>query len=409
MGPHHNNGLNVAVIGGGAAGHFAALSAKAHHRAARVTIIEKSDKVLAKVRISGGGRCNVTNATFTASGLSKNYPRGGKPLKKAFARFQATDTVAWFAERGVELKTEPDGRMFPTTDSSATIIDCLSGEAQKAGIALRLSTPVRELAPSPDGGWLVNGDRFDKVIVAAGGSPKAAGFAWLEQLGHEIVPPVPSLFTFNMPDEPAIRALMGVVVPDAQVRIQGTRLTEQGPVLVTHWGLSGPAILRLSAWGARTLAEKSYNFAAQINWSPTLSPNQPAAEALLDEAWPEIRRKKIANACPWSLPRKFWAYLLERAGVDGERPWMDLGKKQRNKLIDTVLNDVYEVRGKTTFKEEFVTCGGVALSEVDFKTMESRRAPGLYFAGEVLNVDGITGGFNFQAAWTTGFIAGQLA
>jgi len=398
--------LKVAVIGGGAAGFFAALSAAEHHPLAHVVLFEKTAKLLSKVKISGGGRCNVTHHCFSPSALSKHYPRGGKQMKKAFGTFQASDTVAWFESRGVDLKTEGDGRMFPVTDSSQTIVDCLVREAERHGIEVRLQSPVRELTPLAPGGFTLNGERFDRVVVATGGSPKREGLAWLEALGHSLADPVPSLFTFNMPGSD-ITDLMGVVVPNALVRIQGTKLAQQGPVLVTHWGMSGPAVLKLSAWGARELAECDYTFSAQINWVGI--PNEAEAAALMEETATEMRKKKVANACPFELPRKFWAYLLERADVQADAVWVDLGKKARNKLLNTLLNDVYDVRGKTTFKEEFVTCGGVVLGEVDFSTMESRVVPGLHFAGEILDVDGVTGGFNFQAAWTTGFLAGQLS
>ena len=393
------------MIGGGAAGFFAALSAAQHHPTAQVVLFEKTAKLLSKVKISGGGRCNVTHHCFSPSALSKHYPRGGKQLKKALGKFQASDTVAWFESRGVALKTESDGRMFPTTDSSQTIIDCLLHEADQHGVDIRLQSPVRELTPLAPGDFSLNGERFDRVVVATGGSPKREGLAWLEALGHAVENPVPSLFTFNMPGSD-ITALMGVVVPNALVRIQGTKLAQQGPVLVTHWGMSGPAVLKLSAWGARELAERGYEFSVQVNWIGVA--NEAEVNAAIDDAMPDIRRKKVANACPFELPKKFWAFLLARAEVPADAVWLDLGKKAKNKLVNTLLNDVHEVRGKTTFKEEFVTCGGIALSEVDFNTMQSRVVPGLYFAGEVLDVDGVTGGFNFQAAWTTGFVAGSL-
>ena len=397
--------LKVAVIGGGAAGFFAALSAAEHHPSADVVLFEKTAKLLSKVKISGGGRCNVTHHCFSPSALSKHYPRGGKRLKKAFGAFQASDTVAWFESRGVALKAEDDGRMFPVTDASQTIVDCLVREAGRLGVEIRLQAAVRDLIPREGGRFDLDGERFDKVIVATGGSPKREGLAWLETLGHTIVEPVPSLFTFNMPGE-SVTDLMGVVVPEARVRIQGTKLVQDGPVLITHWGMSGPAVLKLSAWGARDLAERNYHFTVQINWIGI--PNEADVARIMDDAVAERRNKKVANACPFELPKKFWAYLLERAGIGVDAVWHELGKKAKNKLVNTLLNDVYEVRGKTTFKEEFVTCGGVALGEIDFNTMESRVIPGLHFAGEVLDVDGVTGGFNFQAAWTTGFIAGQL-
>ena len=394
----------VAVIGGGAAGFFAALSAAQHHPSSRVVIYEKSDKLLSKVKISGGGRCNVTNATFKAGPLSKNYPRGGKPLKKTFAQFETQDTIDWFSTRGVSLKTEADGRMFPATDSSQSIIDCLTHQAQKAGIEIRMRTPVRSIEQLP-AGFSLNDETFDAVIVATGGSPKASGFDWLVSLGHTVSEPVPSLFTFNMPGE-SVKSLMGLVVQDAVVRIQGTKLSHQGPVLITHWGMSGPAVLKLSAWGARELQSRGYAFTIQINWIGIA--NEDEVHDTIDAWLPEFRKKKMANACPFDLPKNFWLYLMTKAGISVDTLWLELGKKQRNRLLNTLLNDTYDVQGKTTFKEEFVTCGGIEVHEVDFNTMQSRILPGLYFAGEVLDVDGITGGFNFQAAWSTGFVAGQL-
>ena len=404
-------GLKLAVIGGGAAGFFAAISAAEHHAESHaeshVVLFEKSDKLLAKVKVSGGGRCNVTNECRTPSALSKNYPRGGASLKKAFQQFDGNHTVDWFARRGVELKAEPDGRMFPVSDSSQTIVDCLTRAAQSARVEIRLRTPVIQLTASTKGApFHINGEAFDRVIIATGGSPKSSGFDWLRALGHTAVDPVPSLFTFNMPTEP-VKQWMGVTIPNALVRIQGSKLQQTGPVLITHWGMSGPAVLKLSAWGARELAARGYAFTAQVNWIG--NPNESDALATLEAALPELRKKKMANACPFHIPKKFWAYLLERAGLNPESSWAELSSKSRNKLINVLLNDGYAVQGKTTFKEEFVTCGGVSLDEVDFKTMQSRFIPGLCFAGEVLDVDGVTGGFNFQAAWTTGFIAGRSA
>lgn len=398
---------HVAVIGGGAAGFFAALSAAQHHPNAEVVLFEKSNKLLAKVKVSGGGRCNVTHACFSPAVLAKSYPRGGKQLKKAFSEFHATHTVEWFTTRGVPLKTEEDGRMFPEANTSQAIIDCLMREAESAGIDIRMSSPIREIKPSTSntGGFDLHGERFDRVVVASGGSPKPTGFDWIRAWGHTISEPVPSLFTFNMPKE-SVTARMGLVVQDAIVRIQGTKLSHQGPVLITHWGMSGPAVLKLSAWGARELEQRGYSFAIQVNWVG-LS-NESEVSELMSATAAEAHKKKLVNACPFDLPKNFWQFLLEKSGLDTNTPWMELGKKGRNRLVNTLLNDTYHVQGKTTFKEEFVTCGGVALGEVDFKTMQSRVVPGLYFAGEVLDVDGITGGFNFQAAWTTGFVAGQL-
>jgi len=398
----------VAIIGGGAAGFFAAFSVVEHHVDAEVVIFEKTGKTLAKVKVSGGGRCNVTNACFSASKLSKFYPRGEKQMKKLFSVFQAKDTVEWFAKRGVELKAEDDNRMFPVTDNSKTIIDCFHKEAERLNIKVMLQKVVNKIVTRADGLSLHVGSEvefFDKVIVATGGSPKETGFDWLKSLGHNITPPQPSLFTFNIPHDP-IKKLMGLVVENATVRIQGTNLSYAGPVLITHWGMSGPAVLKLSAWGARVLAEKEYVFKVQINWLSIKSERE--ANEMLDAELEVIRRKKMINGNPFGLPSRMWGFVLDKAGIDGDTVWHQLSKKNRNKLMNILLNDVYEVRGKTTFKEEFVTCGGVNLSDINMLTMESLKCKGMYFAGEVIDVDGITGGFNFQAAWTTGYVAGKL-
>tara|TARA_S200000501_G_scaffold270169_1_gene253897 strand:- start:433 stop:1641 length:1209 start_codon:yes stop_codon:yes gene_type:complete len=400
--------MKVAIVGGGAAGFFAAFSVKEHHPESQVTIFEKSDKLLSKVKISGGGRCNVTHACFQVSQLSKFYPRGTKQLKKAFSIFQPKDTVAWFAARGIDLKTESDGRMFPVTDDSQTIIDCFLHEAQIKKIQIVKQAKVNELHPEKSGFTLAFNEskkHFDKVIIASGGSPKARGFEWLQNIGHSIISPIPSLFTFNMPEE-SVKELMGLVVENATARIQGTKLAYTGPVLITHWGMSGPAILKLSAWGARLLYDHNYKFNVQMNWLSVKGENE--VHDMINAEIDRIRKKKIANANPFGLPNRIWLFLLEKVQINSDTPWMELSKKNRNKLVNVLLNDVYAVSGKTTFKEEFVTCGGICLSDVDMKSMQSRICRDLYFAGEVLDIDGITGGFNFQAAWTTGYIAGKL-
>lgn len=400
--------MRVAIIGGGAAGFFSALSVKEHHPNSKVTIFEKSNKLLSKVKVSGGGRCNVTHACFSPSQLSKSYPRGGKHLKKAFSVFQTKDTIEWFSRRGVELKAEEDGRMFPTTDNSQTIIDCFLKEASQKNIKILEQSPIRKIVPEKEGYTLHlegTSEHFNKVIIATGGSPKMSGFYWLQQLGHSISPPLPSLFTFNIPSD-QVKILMGLVVENATVRIQGTKLSHSGPVLITHWGMSGPAILKLSAWGARELAENNYNFNIQINWLSIKSDED--ANEIIDKELPNMRKKKIMNACPFELPNRMWKFLLEKVGINPDSVWLELSKKNRNKLLNILLNDIYEVKGKTTFKEEFVTCGGIKLSDISFTSMESRVCKNLYFAGEVLDIDGITGGFNFQGAWTTGYIAGKL-
>lgn len=402
--------MRIAVIGGGAAGFFSAISVKEHYPDSHVSIFEKSQKVLSKVKVSGGGRCNVTNGTTSISELSKGYPRGEKQLKKAFSQFSTIDTWDWFESRGVELYTQPDNRVFPKSNNSQTIIDCLFRETKRCGIEIQIGTGVSSIQSVDNKIELsflgeTKPRTFDKVIVATGGSPKVKGFDWLENLGHKIEEPVPSLFTFNMPNEP-IKELMGVSVQNTLVSVQGTKLKSSGPLLVTHWGMSGPAILKLSAFGARTLLDMGYEFNVQVNW--TEEANSEVVIEKLREIEYANPNKKLGNVKPFELAERMWRYLLSRSELATTKKWNELGKKGRNKLVNTLTNDVYKVSGKTTFKEEFVTCGGVSLEDVNFKTMESRVCPNLYFAGEVLDIDGITGGYNFQAAWTTGYIAGQL-
>ena len=400
--------MKVAVIGGGAAGFFAALSAKKHSPKSEVVIFEKSNKLLAKVKISGGGRCNVTHACFKASMLSKFYPRGAKQLKKSFTLFNTNHTIAWFKERGVELKKESDNRMFPVSDSSTTIINCFLDEARRLGVKIEKETAVTKIVQAKNKiNLTVNGFDYiyDKVIVATGGSPKLEGLNWLKSIGHTIVHPLPSLFTFNMPNE-GIKILQGLSVKNAIVRIQGTKLVHDGPLLITHWGMSGPAILKTSAWGARDLANLNYEFKVLVNWVGIS--NEDEVRTLVNRHCYNYDKKKVENSNPFEMPSRLWKYLLEKSELEGSKINCDLSKKEKNKLINTLLNDVFEVKGKTTFKEEFVTCGGVSLNDVDMKTMQSKVVSNLYFAGEVLNIDGVTGGFNFQAAWTTGYIAGQL-
>ncbi|MBO3697393.1 NAD(P)/FAD-dependent oxidoreductase [Fabibacter sp. E12] len=397
----------VAIIGGGAAGFFAALSAKKHFPKSEVTILEKSTKLLAKVKVSGGGRCNVTHACFQNSELAKFYPRGSKQIRKAFDQFNSEDTVNWFEARRVALKTESDNRMFPTTDDSQTIVDCLMSEARKLNVHISLSSPVIKIKSSSSGFELTlkNGiEVFDKVIVASGGSPKEEGFLWLKELGHDIIPPVPSLFTFNMPKE-SIKSLMGLSVTNASVRVQSTKLIQSGPLLITHWGMSGPAVLKTSAWGARVLNDMGYQFNIHVNWLGQVKEQE--LRDILQDVMNSFGKRMLRNHNPFEMPQRLWEHLVHKVDLPLEKLWSELGKKGVNKLLNLLLNDQYTVSGKTTFKEEFVTCGGVSLANVDFKTMESRVCPGLYFAGEVLDIDGVTGGFNFQAAWTTGFIAGK--
>lgn len=400
--------MKIAVIGGGAAGFFAAISVKEHHPKSDVHLLEKTNKLLSKVRISGGGRCNVTNGCENIKQLTAGYPRGAKQLKKAFQVFDNKDTWLWYESRGVTLKTELDNRVFPTSNNSQSIIDCLQNEISRLGITIIENARVTAITEGDNTLILTIKSEeliFDKVIVACGGSPKKSGLYWLESLGHKIENPVPSLFTFNMPNE-SITELMGVVASNATVNVQGTKLKSSGPLLITHWGMSGPAILKLSAHGARILSDKQYTFVAQVNWI-SISNNEDVSEALRVLV-AKHSKKYISNIKPFGLPTRLWDYILNKCEISLEKLWGDIGKKQINKLVTHLTNDIYNVKGKTTFKEEFVTCGGVSLEGIDINTMQSRHVPNLYFAGEVMNIDGITGGYNFQAAWTTAFIAGKL-
>ena len=405
--------MKVAIIGGGAAGFFSAIQAKENHPNAEVVIFEKSNKILAKVKISGGGRCNVTNGCSDVSELCKAYPRGGKKLKKAFYLFNTTDTMDWFQSRGVPLLIQEDNCVFPVSQDSQSIIDCLLRECRRLHIKIEIKTGIKHIEPLEDERLALHFIKkeqttkvFDKVIVATGGSPKRSGLDWLADLEHKIENPVPSLFTFNMPSE-SVRELMGVVVEKTLVNIQGTKLNSDGPLLITHWGMSGPAILKLSAFGARILNEKGYECKAQVNW--VNEKNNAIVLEHLQQLAREYPKKILGNIRPYYLPVRLWHYLVKKANLSTDQKWTDLGKKSLNKLMTILTNDVYQVKGKTTFKEEFVTCGGVSLSSIDLKTMQSKVCKNLYFAGEVMDIDAITGGYNFQAAWTTGFIAGKLA
>lgn len=400
--------MRLIVIGGGAAGFFCAVNAARMDPSLEVCILEKSSKLLSKVRVSGGGRCNVTHACFSIPEMIQKYPRGTHFLKKAFHQFFTTDTIRWFEERGVALKTEADGRLFPVTDDSQTIIECLLREAHRYKVTIKLNAGVQALRPE-DGRFglqLANGGLLtaDFVCVACGGYPKPALFDWLRPTGHSIELPLPSLFTFNMPGNPITR-LMGVSVPDVQVKVTGTRLTERGPLLITHWGLSGPVILRLSAWGARLLAEKQYTAALLVNWLPDL--HEQSAKEQLQAARFDLAARQLHHKNPFGLPQRLWQYLLEQSGIQPGLLWADLPVKEQNRLAANLCRQELPIRGKTTFREEFVTAGGIRLSEVDAHTMQSKQVPHLFFAGEILDVDGITGGFNFQHAWTSGFIAAQ--
>ena len=400
-------GFDIAIVGGGAAGFFAAIRAAEVQPDARIIILEKTGKWLSKVKVSGGGRCNVTHDCRHVSALVQQYPRGGKTLKKMFALYKVEDTINWFAQRGVPLKVEADGRMFPVTDSSQTIIDCFFKQINRHHIQLQDNFPVDRIESGPAGfslysakGPVVNAR---KVLVAIGGHPKASAYQWLEQTGHSFLPPVPSLFTFNSPKNP-VAALAGVSVPQGQVRIEGTKLQYEGPILITHWGFSGPAVLKLSAFGAEWAHQQDYTFVIHIRWVA-----EPAEEVLREQlqAYQLAHPKRLVQGHSlFDLPQRLWQHLCQQAEIPESIRWAELPKKNFNKLVEGLFRDRQEVKGKTTYKEEFVTCGGVPLTELHLPRMESRLCPGLYFAGEVLNVDGITGGFNFQNAWTTAWLAG---
>lgn len=399
--------MKIAIIGGGAAGFFAALTAKKEFPKSEVTIYEKAAKALGKVKISGGGRCNVTHACSENKLLATQYPRGENYLKKSFEQFNADSTVHWFKERGVEMKTFPDGCVFPLSNDSQTIIDCFLSEASKLGVKILYNHSVVAVEKQ-DAFFTIQTreKRFqvDRLVITIGGQPKRSGLAFLENIGHAIIEPVPSLFTFNMPDNP-IRELMGNVVEKATVKVEGTKLLGKGPLLVTHWGMSGPAILQLSAWGARVLEDKKYEFAVLVNWLNEVKEDE--LRKFIDGVIFDHGLKMIGNLNPFPVTNRLWHFLLQKSEITQEIRWKDIGKRNLNKLVNTLINDRYEVKGKTTFKEEFVTAGGVSLQDVDIKTMESRKVEGLFLAGEVLDIDGITGGFNFQSAWTTGFVAGR--
>ena len=397
----------IIIIGGGAAGFFTAIRAAECDPAAQVIILEKSKDVLGKVKVSGGGRCNLTHACFIPRELSKFYPRGEKELLGPFNRFACGDTIDWFEKRGVSTKIEEDGRMFPTSDDSQTVIDCLWSAARKAGVKVYTNTPLKGIkAPTQAGKtWAIETNNqtlhAHKVMLATGSSPSM--WDLLAQLGHQIVPPVPSLFTFNIKDV-RLSDLLGVSVPLAEVQVEGQKLRSSGPLLITHWGLSGPAILKLSAWGARELAALNYRYVVRVNWimAKTESTREDL-EALKQE---DGRKMVMANA-QFGLANRLWKRLVQATGIREDKRWADLSKKEIQALAEELTQGRFQVNGKSTFKEEFVTAGGVDLREVDFKTFESKLFPGLFFAGEVLNIDAITGGFNFQAAWTGGWIAGE--
>jgi predicted Rossmann fold flavoprotein len=426
----------IVIVGGGAAGFFAAIAAAEALRAgvaegksaeSTVTLYEATAHLLAKVRISGGGRCNVTHACFEPRELVKKYPRGGRELIGAFSRFQPRDTVAWFAARGVELKTEGDGRMFPVTDDSATIVDCLQRAAMAAGVRVVTGGGVRGVKVEPvvpnrlgdeaESPLVTAGSTFrielttgevvtaDRVLIATGGNKSSAGLVIAQAFGHTVETPVPSLFTFNIARDARLEGLAGVSVAHVETSVRGTKLRAEGPLLVTHWGLSGPGILKVSAWGARELAAMDYKFTLVVNFSPAHTRETLVKE--LAAAREKNLKKQITTWSPIDVPQRFWERLVAAAGIGATTPWTNVGNAALATLAAQVCAAEFAVSGKSTNKDEFVTCGGVRLREVDFRTMESRLCAGLHFAGEVLDIDGVTGGFNFQSAWTTGWLAGR--
>ena len=398
--------MKVVVIGGGAAGFFGAICAA--QSGADVILLEAGQHCLSKVLVSGGGRCNVTHACFEPSLLVQHYPRGGKALRGAFSRFQAKHTIEWFTDRNVKLKTEADGRIFPITDDSRTISTCLLNQAADLGVQIYTQAPVKSVSKLADefaielrSGRVLTADR---VLIATGSNPN--GYQFARALGHSIIDPVPSLFTFNIRDD-RFRDLAGVSVDSVRLRLQvgEARFEQTGALLITHWGVSAPAVLKLSAWAARELYNHQYQAQLSINWLPKQNPEQLRQE--LTAVRNQIAQKTIAANCPVMLPRRLWERLTEAVGIGRDHRWAELSNKTLNHLIQELTQGSYQISGKGAFKEEFVTCGGVNLNEIHFKTMESRCCSGLYFAGEILDIDGITGGFNFQSAWTTGWIAGN--
>ncbi|MEO5777105.1 MAG: NAD(P)/FAD-dependent oxidoreductase [Flavobacterium sp.] len=399
-----NSNFDIIIVGGGAAGFFTAINIVEKNPKLKVAILERGKTVLEKVRISGGGRCNVTHACFVPNDLVKFYPRGEKELRGPFHQFCSGDTIDWFEKHGVELKIEDDGRMFPVSDSSQTIIDCFLLATQKLGIQVLTGQSVQSIFKA-DTYWKVetNHETFacQKLIMTTGSNPKI--WEMLTQLGHSIVSPVPSLFTFNIKDS-RIKDLMGLSA-FANVKVKNSKLEASGPLLITHWGMSGPGILRLSAWGARELFDHNYQFVIQVNWLNELTFEE--AMDTLKELKQEHAKKAVSKKSPFEFPNRLWESLVLASGIDSERKWADLSKKQLTDLANQLTNGEFQVNGKSTFKEEFVTAGGIDLKEINFKTMESKLHENLFFAGEIVNIDAITGGFNFQNAWTSGFILAQ--
>lgn len=396
-----NQNFDIIIVGGGAAGFFTAINIAEKNPAFKIAILERGKEVLTKVRISGGGRCNVTHACFEPNELVKFYPRGEKELRGPFHQFASGDTIEWFERHGVDLKTEDDGRMFPISNSSQTIIDCFMDAAKKLGISVIMHQSVQSIYKKEDL-WKIETQSetyiAEKLVLATGSNPKI--WEMLQEFGHAVVSPVPSLFTFNIKDA-RIKELPGLSAM-ATVRVKDTKLESSGPLLITHWGMSGPAILKLSAWGARVLFEKNYQFIIYVNWLNDIDTED--AERILKDLKLEHSRKAVSKKSPFEFPNRLWESLVLAVGIETETKWADLSKMQLQNLANQLTNASFQVNGKSTFKEEFVTAGGIDLKEINFKTMESKLHSNLFFAGEIVNIDAITGGYNFQNAWTSGFI-----
>jgi predicted Rossmann fold flavoprotein len=401
---------DLIVVGGGAAGFYGAIQAAEMKSGLKVLLLEKSTKLLSKVKISGGGRCNVTHHCFDPIKLSHHYPRGEKYLRNIFKKHDASRTADWFKSKGVNLKVEEDGRMFPETDTSQTIVDCLMRECLRRKVKIEMGEGVVNIGSQQNEFEFVVGTQTGKkylakrILIATGGNPNKQAYEWLETLGHTIISPIPSLFTFN-DSEKKFSDLMGVAVRGAEVRIAGTKLFEAGPLLITHWGLSGPAVIKLSAWAAEYLHGINYQFTALVSW---IGPQKEddIRQKLLDHKKERPKQKVLSNPL-FGLPQRLWSRLCQLSDIDESLIWGELALKNMNRLLEFLIRCPFQIKGKTTFKEEFVTCGGVDLREVDQEKMESKKIKGLYFAGEVLNIDGETGGFNFQAAWSTAYVAAK--
>jgi predicted Rossmann fold flavoprotein len=399
---------DIVIIGGGAAGFFAASASAETNPRNNIIILEKSNNVLSKVKISGGGRCNVTNICTDPAELIKYYPRGGKELLSPFHKFSSKDTVDWFERNGVKLKTEPDGRIFPESDDSQTIVDCLVDTAQKAGIKVLKQTDVINIRKTSKGDWTViaSDKEFHAIAVIVCSGSSNSVWKIIKSIGHTIEPPIPSIFTFNIKDK-RINDIPGISVLDAEIKIEGTKLKSSGPLLMTHWGMSGPGILKISAWGAMELHKMDYKFNLNINWLPGM--NQESAKEKLNQVKNNNLTKHIYSFSPFGFPMRLWERLLENIKMDKDLKWNNVSGSLITNLAAQLTKSSFNVSGKSTFKEEFVTCGGVKRSEIDFQTMESKLCKRLFFAGEVIDIDAVTGGFNFPAAWTTGRIAGISA